>query len=456
MSIGEVILSLPKGCSLWEIDTSFLEKQWLLLTPNKRKFHVSAKASDVLSEIIEEQKSLAEIASSLSKRWHTEVTPEDVLAITDAAHWPDNLIRKLTPCDKPQVIEEAVEERNGQYKSSELDFFFRFTVVPSRWVNQIATLLQSLYKLPTVLAIGLMAVLVHVQIFRLLFSVPSWTTYLKVSPAEYVAAFCIIILSVIFHELGHATASARFRVKPGDIGFGIYFIYPALYTELGSAWLLPRMKRAVIDVGGFYFQLLATIPLYLAFLLTHDNLYLLTIVVNDFLIIFSLNPFFKFDGYWLLSDLLGVPNLQKRGAELLRKPLEVIRTREFTTRSGLKLPRPIASSLLLYGLLSVLFRIMMTYFVFKNGPRLILQAPSTIVGMTGNIMDNLSAGEYFSAIQEGIKAFTFSITIIALLFIFKAYAKSFWRLTKQTGQRLATKIKSGHSEKVITEGSFNP
>lgn len=456
LNIGEISLSLPRGCELWEIDTSFIETQWLLLTPGKRKYHVSTKASDVLSEIIEEKKSLEQIGTSLSGRWNANVSPEDVLAIIDSAQWPKNLVKIQVPWDEPQVLEEASEERKRSHKSSDSEFFIRFSVVPAGVVHWISMRLKNLYSSQVMAMAALVIVFVQIQVFHLLSLTPSWREALKVSPAGYVAVFFIVTLCVIFHELGHATASARYGVKPGAIGFGIYFIYPALYTELGFAWLLPRMKRAVIDVGGFYFQLLATVVLFLAFILTRDNLYLLTIILNDFLILFSFIPFFKFDGYWLLSDLLGVPNLQKRSAEVLRSILPVIKSPYFTTRGGLTLPRNVALSLAVYRALFILFRVYFAYLILRHGPQTIIHAPPRIAAMFRNIFTAVSAGEYATALQQGIQAFLLAVTVIALLFIFKAYATWLWAIVKNSARLLVRKLKSERSTEVLTERSLNP
>ncbi|HEX7316265.1 MAG TPA: M50 family metallopeptidase [Pyrinomonadaceae bacterium] len=452
-NIGEISLSLPKGCELWEIDTSFVETQWLLLTPGNKKFHVSAKASDVLSEIVEEQKSLAEIASNLSERWKTEVSPQDVLSIIDSAQWPRNLIRKLAPWEEAQVLEETSEERRDSRKSSVSEFFFRIDVVPARAVYWLVTHLRGLYGGSVFAAAAVVIALVQVAVFRQVSSASSWAEFLHVTPAGYVAVFGLVTLSVIFHELGHATATARYGVKPGAIGFGIYFIYPALYTELGFAWLLPRARRAVIDVGGFYFQLLASVPLYAAFALTGDKSYVLAIIVNDFLILFSLFPFFKFDGYWLLSDLLGVPNLQKRAAEVLRSPLAVIRSPFFKTQGGLSLPRKVALALMVYGALFKLFRVFFAYMILRNGPSLLWHAPSRMAAMAESIVAFVARGEYAAAVQQGIWAFGLVVTVVALVLIFRAYARWLWGFVKKLRPFDGA---SGRGSEVLNERSINP
>ncbi|MBI3653570.1 MAG: hypothetical protein HY231_21275 [Acidobacteria bacterium] len=449
MSIDQLMLSLPEGCSLWRIDTSFVETQWLLVTPNNRKFQVSAKASDVISEILDERKSLADLANTLSAKWQVPVMSEDVLTIIESAYWPQDLLRKSTPWESEAVLEASIAERTS--KSLFGDFFIRFTVLPEAVVRRIAAHLTGLYHHGIALLLLVAIVGVHFLLFRYLAAQPSWAATLSLSPSQYVAAFGLMVGSVLFHELGHATAAAAFGVQPGAIGCGIYFIYPAFYTELGFAWLLPRGKRMVVDVGGFYFQLLTTLPLYLAFFLSGSRVTVLVILSIDFLIGFSLIPFFKFDGYWLLADLLGIPNLQKHAMELLGSPQKIVRNKFFTTKKGLQLPRWLSLSLLVYGALFLLFQIGIALLIFKNGPAFIFAAPVKFYTLAQELFAEVAAGQLMLAAQQGIRILMLLVTTLALILIFKSYLRLFLYWGKKYGNRL-WRASAGVSASAVSEG----
>lgn len=452
MSIGEIKLALPAGSSLWEIETSFLEPQFILITPDSRKFHVSTRASHILKEIVDQQKSVSEIASALSEKWNEPVSPTDVLAVVDSPEWPKNMVRKTIPWEDSQTIEEAIEERQDSAQSPYSKFFVRFTLIPARFVSKAANYLSGLYNARLFVALFLPVALAHYLAYKYLFSVPSLVEAFRMSPAQYVGAFALMSLSVLIHEFGHAAASARFKVTPGAIGCGIYFIYPALYTELGFCWLLPRLQRAVVDVGGFYFQLLFAAPMYLAFVITGDPLYIVVILSIDFLVIFSLIPFFKFDGYWLVSDLLGIPNLQKRAMEVLRSPLKVIKSPSFATRNGLTLPRRIAVTLFVYGLFSAVFQTMIAALIFQSGPGFLLHAPARLVEMGKEIISEIARQEYMAATNHGIKALMFAVTAIALIFIFKAYAKLLWKWCRPLAVKLLPGIGQTKVDSISVKG----
>lgn len=133
-----------------------------------------------------------------------------------------------------------------------------------------------------------------------------------------VALLVFIVASSLFHELGHAAACKRFGVEHGGIGFGLYINFPVLYTDVTNVWRLPRRKRLVVNIAGVYFQCIILIVLFAGSLATGNDLLRYMILTMNFGFLLTLNPFFRFDGYWIATDMLGVPNLRKRSTELLK------------------------------------------------------------------------------------------------------------------------------------------
>ncbi len=187
-------------------------------------------------------------------------------------------------------------------------FVFSFTLLRAETVRQLARGLCWAYS-PWVVS----------SVLVLFFLMTPWLMHesyrsLKFSlgPADFFLLYLGICISSLLHELGHASASAWYGIPPGDIGFGLYLIFPAFYTDVTKAWRLTPKQRAVVDLGGLYFQaglLLVLAPI------AHksNNLFLgFYILSNLYMMLHTLNPLFKMDGYWLLSDLGRFPNLHKR------------------------------------------------------------------------------------------------------------------------------------------------
>ena len=119
----------------------------------------------------------------------------------------------------------------------------------------------------------------------------------------------VILFSLTMHELAHAAACTNRGVRHGPIGFMIYTIFPAFYTDVSDAWRLPARDRLIVDGAGIITSfLLASLGAALLFIWPNRSAALM-LVLNDSLVLMNLNPFLKMDGYWLISDMLRVPNL---------------------------------------------------------------------------------------------------------------------------------------------------
>lgn len=128
---------------------------------------------------------------------------------------------------------------------------------------------------------------------------------------DIVFLYISLFLASIFHEFGHASATKKFNLSPGAIGFGIFFIFPVFFSNVSSVWGLNRNKRIVVNLSGIYFQLIFAIIITCLFVDNHSFLKLF-IKTNIAMIIFSLFPFLKNDGYWVISDYFNIKNLYSK------------------------------------------------------------------------------------------------------------------------------------------------
>ncbi|MBL1147107.1 MAG: biotin/lipoyl-binding protein [Pseudomonadota bacterium] len=132
----------------------------------------------------------------------------------------------------------------------------------------------------------------------------------------------LIALTTVFvktlHELGHAYTATKYGVKVPVIGVAFIVLYPVLYTETTGVWsLTDRRKRVAIAAAGVLTEIsLAAIALLLwRFLpvgLGKSTAFFVALVSLTGSLLVNLNPLMKFDGYYLLSDVLGIENLQDR------------------------------------------------------------------------------------------------------------------------------------------------
>jgi putative peptide zinc metalloprotease protein len=212
--------------------------------------------------------------------------------------------------------------QDGQPAACKTPLHFFLRLLPARVVQRWADLLRGLYS-PAVVAVVIGLFLIELP----------WTWQgamqaidTQLSPTSVLWLLVGTCLIALVHELGHAAACAWYGLRPGEIGFGLYLVFPVFYTDVTKAWRLRPGRRAAVDAGGIYFQIiLITAAVPLAHALNNDRRIFAFVLYNLYLIFHNLNPLFKMDGYWIFSDLAGLPNLHKRTWQVLRQTLRPTR-----------------------------------------------------------------------------------------------------------------------------------
>jgi putative peptide zinc metalloprotease protein len=131
-------------------------------------------------------------------------------------------------------------------------------------------------------------------------------------PGLLILVFAVTILSAGFHEFGHAAAARYGGATPGVMGFGVYLVWPAFYTDVTDTYRLGRSGRVRTDLGGLYFNAIVAVGITgLWWWLQYDAL-LLVVATQIVQMVRQLGPMVRFDGYHVLADLTGVPDLYSR------------------------------------------------------------------------------------------------------------------------------------------------
>ena len=131
-------------------------------------------------------------------------------------------------------------------------------------------------------------------------------------PGMLLAVFAITVVSAGFHEFGHAAALRRGGGTPGAMGAGLYLVWPAFYTDVTDSYRLGRRARLRTDLGGLYFNALLALAMFAMWAALRWDGLLLVIATQLLQMLRQLPPMLRFDGYHLLADLTGVPDLFHR------------------------------------------------------------------------------------------------------------------------------------------------
>jgi len=150
-------------------------------------------------------------------------------------------------------------------------------------------------------------------------------TFLYFFSPEGIITFVIsIILVKVCHELGHAYTAKHYGCRVPVIGVAFIVGWPVLYTDTSTTWkIFSHRERLSVGIAGMAVELAIASLALMTWLVLDDGIlrsiaFILATTTWILSLLVNLNPLMKFDGYYLLSDWLKVPNLEQRSFALAR------------------------------------------------------------------------------------------------------------------------------------------
>lgn len=203
---------------------------------------------------------------------------------------------------------------------------------------------------------------------------PSLWSFLD--PANWMTLGLVIACTKLIHEFGHAYSFKRFGGEVHEIGVMVFFFMPTMYCNTSDSWLLKdKWERIAIAMGGVYVELfifsIATFVWWFSSAGTVQDVAInLMFACSLSAVLINGNPLLKYDGYFVLADLVEIPNLAKQSSDQIRRWFMVYGL-GITDEASQWISRSNQRFMLLYGIGAYLFRLslMMTVAFF-----LVLQA----------------------------------------------------------------------------------
>ena len=228
--------------------------------------------------------------------------------------------------------------------------FLKITLIKSKYVEVISKYLSFIFKNKNFVIFSF--------IFNIVFCVGflySGVHNFKLDSQKIYILPLTMAITLLLHEFGHAISCRSYGAKHGDIGFGFYLLTPVLYADVTDVWKLSRKERVIVDIAGMYMESLLVLILIFLYIMTSNPLFYYCSSVIIFNTIVNINPFLRFDGYWIISDITNTYNLRAKANEQLYKFIS-LKDLTFTTNKVF---------LIIYGLLSNLFLFWFLYYVSR-------------------------------------------------------------------------------------------
>ena len=264
------------------------------------------------------------IAADISQNTALQISEPDVLGVVEFLQRHQILLPDAAQ-GSSRMAERAQAMQASWYKWLLHHYlFFRVPLIrPDAWLGRWAGVASIFYARSfawlTLLALGwgLSNVIRQWDAFAAqMVDLFSWSGLL----AYGVALFLVKLL----HELGHAFTAKRFGCRVPTMGIAFLVMWPMAYTDTNETWrLTDRRQRLKVASAGIVTELVIAAWATLAWsVLPEGNLravffvlattsWITTLVINA-------SPFMRFDGYFILSDALDMPNLHERSFALAR------------------------------------------------------------------------------------------------------------------------------------------
>jgi putative peptide zinc metalloprotease protein len=309
----------------------YRDEVWFVLrdTANQR-YHRFSPAAQTVIDSMNGQRTVDEIWRLATEVLADEApTQDELIQLLGQLHQADVLRADVTP-DTAELFErgnkQASKKRRGRWLSP---FAIQIPLIdPDRFLTKTMP-----YARPLLGWLG--AVLwLAVVIPALVLAATHWADLTNnfldrvLSPQNLLVIWLVFPLLKVLHEFGHGYAAKNFGGEVHDMGIMFLVFSPVPYVDASSSWAFAsKYRRALVGAGGMLVEVfIAALALYLWLAVepgaVRSIAYNIIVIGGATTILFNANPLLRFDGYYILSDLLEIPNLRTRANAYLGYALE--------------------------------------------------------------------------------------------------------------------------------------
>lgn len=309
------------------------------------------------------------------KAYEREYRPER-LRLEDLEGFAQQLLTAgLALSDSPKAGKQLFERRGKRRRREFLQTISNILYIkipvfdPERILQVLLRYLGWIFSLwfftlsVGVMLAAILLVATHFETFRS--KLPSYHEFFSFKTAIYL--WMALGVVKVIHEFGHGLSCKRFGGEVHEMGFLLMCFSPALYCNVSDAWILPnKWHRIIISAAGIYVELvIAAIATFIWWYTPTqpfiNNLSLsLMIVCSVSTVVFNANPLMRYDGYYVLSDWLEIPNLREKSNRFLKNlVLEKCLGVEVPPEEYMELWRKIL--FVSYAIISYIYRWMITF-----------------------------------------------------------------------------------------------
>lgn len=302
---------------------------WVVKDPVGLKYHRLQPEQYAVLTLLDGQRSLQEVRDELKQQFPTlHFTLADVQHLVTDLHQKVLVYSNRTGQGAALIKQHRKNRRQQLFKTIRNVLYIRLPGWdPERTLQKLYPWTRWMFRpwaasLATILVLSSW-ILLGVQFDTFYSRLPEFQQFFGWPNLIYLWA--TLGVAKIIHEFGHGLSCKHFGGECHSMGLLFLVFSPCLYCDVTDSWMLrSKWARFFIGGAGMYIEIvLSAVAVFVWWntrpgLLNHLalNVFFVTTVTT---VIFNANPLMRFDGYYMLSDLLEIPNLRPKADKMLRE-----------------------------------------------------------------------------------------------------------------------------------------
>jgi putative peptide zinc metalloprotease protein len=296
---------------------------WYVLQDlSTERFHRFSPAAHLIIGLMDGRRTVQEIWDVAAGRLGDDApTQDEMIQLLAQLHGADVLQCDVPP-DAEEILRRYEREQRRQWQSRLFSVFsWRIPLVDperflERWLPFVGPLVGWAGALLWLAVVGPAAVLAAAHWGDLTANVADRV----LAPQNLLLLWLVFPAVKALHELGHAFAARRFGGEVHDLGVMILVLTPVPYVDASSSWAFrSKWARVAVGAAGMVVELfLAALALFVWLAVEPGTVrlvaYNVVFIAGVSTLVFNANPLLRFDGYYILADLIEIPNLRARAS----------------------------------------------------------------------------------------------------------------------------------------------
>ena len=339
---------------------------YIVKDPRTQRFFRMREVEHRITQFLDGQASFTQIALKIEEEFGLKLPLEQL----------ERFVEKL---DELLFLESEKSEKKlaalgGRWEKQDKTFLERALFVklkafdPDELVTKLEKKFQFVFS-PYFLALGLLLCFLAARV-----TVSRWDEFSGLTLGDlFRAQSILVVLFTIFatislHEFAHAITLKHFGGEVRQMGFLLLYFQPCFYCDVSDAYLFSeKRKKILVTFAGVIFQIFLWSLSTLAWHLLPEgsafgHLFFIASAFTLLTTLFNLNPLIKLDGYYILTDWVGIPNLRAKAFGYLKAKLLQL---AFGAKPQLPAYTPRERRIfLLYGVLGLVYSFLFLGFFF--------------------------------------------------------------------------------------------